>query len=163
MDEISKIGVIGAGSWGTALANLLAGKGADVHLWVREDEVFNQIKSEHINRVFLPGVKLDPGLKPVKSFEEALHEKELILMVVPSHVFREVMTNIKPHLRAGMSFITATKGIENDTLMIITDQGKIIRLRVADISIIGRNTQGVRLINLGEGEKVIGVAKVMED
>ena len=50
-----------------------------------------------------------------------------------------------------------------DQLMIITDQGKIIRLRVADISVIGRNTQGVKLIELGEGEKVIGVAKVMED
>ncbi len=50
-----------------------------------------------------------------------------------------------------------------DQLMIITDHGKIIRLRVADISVIGRNTQGVKLINLGEGEKVIGVAKVMED
>ncbi|MBW1828076.1 MAG: DNA gyrase subunit A, partial [Deltaproteobacteria bacterium] len=50
-----------------------------------------------------------------------------------------------------------------DQLMIITDHGKIIRLRVADISVIGRNTQGVKLINLGEGEKVIGVAKVIED
>jgi len=53
----------------------------------------------------------------------------------------------------------------NDTeeVMIITEQGKIIRLRVADISVIGRNTQGVKLINLGEGEKVSGVAKFMED
>ena len=50
-----------------------------------------------------------------------------------------------------------------DQLMIITDHGKIIRLRVADISVIGRNTQGVKLIDLGDGEKVIGVAKVMED
>ena len=52
---------------------------------------------------------------------------------------------------------------DQDQLMIITDHGKIIRLRVADISVIGRNTQGVKLINLGEGEKVVGVAKVMED
>ena len=47
--------------------------------------------------------------------------------------------------------------------MIITEQGKIIRLRAADISVIGRNTQGVKLIDLGEGEKVVGVAKVVED
>jgi DNA gyrase subunit A len=52
---------------------------------------------------------------------------------------------------------------EQDQLMIITGHGKIIRLKVADISIIGRNTQGVRLINLGPGEKVVGVAKVMEE
>ena len=52
---------------------------------------------------------------------------------------------------------------DHDQLMIITEQGKIIRLRVADISVIGRNTQGVKLIDLAEGEKVVGVAKVMED
>jgi len=52
---------------------------------------------------------------------------------------------------------------EQDELMIITEQGKIIRLRVPDISVIGRNTQGVKLIDLAEGEKVVGVAKVMED
>ena len=50
-----------------------------------------------------------------------------------------------------------------DELMIITGQGKIIRLKVGDISVIGRNTQGVKLINLGEGEKVVGVAKLMEE
>jgi glycerol-3-phosphate dehydrogenase (NAD(P)+) len=119
-DEILRVAVIGAGSWGTALANLLAGKGVDVHLWVREEEVFNQIKKEHVNGVFLPGVALDPRLKPVRAFEEAVFEKELILMVVPSHVFRDVLTNIKPHLCEGMSLITATKGIENDTLMIMS-------------------------------------------
>ncbi len=52
---------------------------------------------------------------------------------------------------------------DQDQLMIITGHGKIIRLRVADISVIGRNTQGVKLISLGEGEKVVGVARLMED
>ena len=119
-DKISKVGVIGAGSWGTALANLLAGEGVDVHLWVREDDVYRQIKNKRVNALFLPDVKLDPRLKPVKSFKEALFEKELVLMVVPSHVFRDVLTNLKPDLREGMSFITATKGIENDSLMIMS-------------------------------------------
>ncbi|MCP4681189.1 MAG: NAD(P)-dependent glycerol-3-phosphate dehydrogenase [Desulfobacterales bacterium] len=117
---MSKVGVIGAGSWGTALANLLAGKGIDVHLWVREEEVFKQIKDEHINGVFLPGVELDPRLKPAGSFEEALFEKEAVLMVVPSHVFRDVLTDLKPYLSNEMSFITATKGIENDSLMLMS-------------------------------------------
>ena len=119
-DSISKVGVIGAGSWGTALANLLAKEGVDVHLWVREAEVLQQIKEEHVNRVFLPDVKLDPRLKPVASFREAMHEKELILMVVPSHVFRGVMAELKPHLNETMSIITATKGIENESLMIMS-------------------------------------------
>lgn len=119
-DKISKVGVIGAGSWGSALANLLAREGVDVHLWVREDDVYNQIKKERINGPFLPDVKLDSNLKPAKTFEEALFDKELVLMVVPSHVFREVLTNLKPHLVEGVSIISATKGIENDSLMIMS-------------------------------------------
>ena len=112
-----KIGVIGAGSWGTTLANLLAGKGYGVDLWVREENVYNQIKEKRINQVFLPNMKLVPQLNPVRTFQEALEEKDLILFVVPSHVFREVLNNVKPHLKKGMSLMTATKGIENDTLM----------------------------------------------
>ena len=98
----------------------MAEKGFDVDLWVREDEVFIQIKNERRNEVFLPGVELVSRLKPVRSFEEALFEKELVLLVVPSHVFREVLTHIRPYLRPGMSLMAATKGIENDTLMIMS-------------------------------------------
>ncbi len=119
-NKISKVGVIGAGSWGTALANLLAGEGIDVHLWVREEEVYEQIKKDHINGMFLPDAELDPRLKPVLTFEEALFEKELVLMVVPSHVFRDVLTRIKPHLKTGMSLISATKGIENESFKIMS-------------------------------------------
>ena len=115
--EILKIGVIGAGSWGTTLANLLADKGLEVTLWVREKEVLDQMLCEGMNRVFLPGVKLVPPLKPVLSFEEAVVGKQLVLLAVPSHVFREVLTHIKPFIKSGTALMTATKGIENDSLM----------------------------------------------
>ncbi|MFH1351357.1 MAG: NAD(P)H-dependent glycerol-3-phosphate dehydrogenase [Pseudomonadota bacterium] len=124
--EISKIGVIGAGSWGTTLANLLAEKGCDVDLWVREEEVYHQIKEKRINELFLPGMKLVSRLNPVRSFKEALEEKDLILLVVPSHVFREVVTQIKPYVKEGMAFMTATKGIENDTLMTMSQVARDI-------------------------------------
>ena len=124
--EISKIGVIGAGSWGTTLANLLAGKGFEVDLWVREQEVLDQIKNERINSVFLPDVKLFDRLKPVKSFEEAVVEKELILMVVPSHVFREVLTGVGRYLKTEMGLMAATKGIENESLMMMSQVAKIV-------------------------------------
>ncbi|MFH1123083.1 MAG: NAD(P)H-dependent glycerol-3-phosphate dehydrogenase, partial [Pseudomonadota bacterium] len=65
---------------------------------------------------FLPDVKLVPQLTPVRSFEEALSEKDVILMAVPSHVFREVLKPIGPLLRSGMAVLSATKGIENDSL-----------------------------------------------
>ncbi len=120
MGEV-KVGVIGAGSWGTALANLLANKGVDITLWVREDEVHQQIKNERMNRVFLPGVELSARLRSVKTFQEALSDRDLVLVVVPSHVFREVLGKMKYHMGSGIPIVAATKGIENDTLMTMSE------------------------------------------
>jgi glycerol-3-phosphate dehydrogenase (NAD(P)+) len=118
--EIFRIGAIGAGSWGTTLANLLAEKGFLVDMWVKEEEVYHQIKEEKENKVFLPGYKLNPRLNPVTTFEEALRHKDVILMASPSHVYREVLTKMKPFLHPKMTIISATKGIENDTLKIMS-------------------------------------------
>lgn len=118
--ETIKIGAIGAGSWGTTLANLLADNGHKVDLWVREEEVYEQIKNNRINETFLPGMKLVDSLNPVKTFEDALKDKDLVMMVVPSHVYRNVLIQLKPYLKPGMKFISATKGIENNTLKIMS-------------------------------------------
>lgn len=118
--EKMRIGVIGAGSWGTTLANLLAEKMNKVDLWVREEEVYHQIRKERTNRVFLPDMELVPQLNPVQTYEEVMWQKDLILLVVPSHVFREVLEKIQPYLRPGTPLMAATKGIENDTLMIMS-------------------------------------------
>lgn len=116
----SRIAVIGAGSWGTALGNLLAERGNKVDLWVREEEVVRQIQKEKINRTFLPDVKLCDALNPVTSFEEAVLEKELLVLVIPSHVFREVVTGLKPYLHSEVCLLAATKGIENESLMLMS-------------------------------------------
>ncbi|MCD6305438.1 MAG: NAD(P)-dependent glycerol-3-phosphate dehydrogenase [Deltaproteobacteria bacterium] len=118
--EITRVGVIGAGSWGTALANLLSEKGVEVDLWVREEEILKQIRDTRVNEVFLPEVRLDAQLRPVDSFEQALSRKELVLLAVPSHVFRQVITRIKPFLRPDIPLAAATKGIENKTLMVMS-------------------------------------------
>jgi len=121
ISEISRVAVIGAGSWGTALANLLAEKeSVDASLWRREEEVYTEIREKHTNHLFLPDVKLTPALKASVSFEEALQEKEVVLIAAPSHVFREVLQGLKPHLKPDMSLMMATKGIENDSLMIMS-------------------------------------------
>jgi len=104
-NDITRIAVIGAGSWGTTLANLLADKGYHVDLWVREEEVYNQIKEDRINKAFLPGIRLGSMFNPVKTFELALADKDLVLMVVPSHVFREVLLGIKPYIQPDMRLI----------------------------------------------------------
>ena len=118
--DITRVAVVGAGSWGTALANLLAEKGLDVDLWVREEEVLTQIRDKRRNELFLPGFRLSERLRPVRTFEEALSGKEVALLAIPSHVFREVLVSIKPFLPPGTSLVIATKGIENHTLMIMS-------------------------------------------
>lgn len=121
---MSKIGVIGAGSWGTTLADLLAHKGHDVTLWVREEEVFNEIIKERRNTVFLPEKELDNRIRPTMAYDEALEGRELVLVVVPSHVFREVLQNLRPFLTEDMILTAATKGIENESLKVMSDVGE---------------------------------------
>jgi glycerol-3-phosphate dehydrogenase (NAD(P)+) len=112
-----KIGVVGAGSWGTALANHMALKGLDVDLWVREEDVYYQIKGKRINEIFLPGIKLSDGIRPVQSFEEVSKEKDIVLIAVPSHFFRDILTGLSPFLSSSKPLVVGTKGIENETLM----------------------------------------------
>lgn len=120
-NQLTDIAVIGAGSWGTALADLLAQKpGTKVDLWVREKEVFKDIRDRRMNRFFLPGITLSESLNARRSFEAAVTGKELVLLAVPSHVFREVLAGLKPYMRSDIPIMMATKGIENDTLMIMS-------------------------------------------
>lgn len=124
--EIDRIAVVGAGAWGTTLANLLARKGSDVTLWVREEEVFQQIRREGQNRTFLPGVELAPGLKPVLDYGGAVADRDLVLMAVPSHGFRAVLNGIKPFLKPGAAILSVTKGIEIETVMTMSQVAEAV-------------------------------------
>lgn len=115
-----KIGVIGAGSWGTALANLLGMKGYAVDLWVFENNVKNQICNLHENQTFLPGVKLSDNLNPTNDLARVASEKNLLLIVVPSHVMRETATRLEGTLSSKTIIVSASKGIENITHLSMT-------------------------------------------
>lgn len=115
-----KIGVVGAGSWGTALADLLAGKGFSVDLWVFEKEVKEQILSSRVNKVFLPGFNLSPNIRPSNELTEVVPGKDLLLIVVPSHVMRETAGKMAPYLDPNTIVVTASKGIENQTHLTMT-------------------------------------------
>ncbi len=119
--DISEMGVVGAGSWGTTLANLLAEKGFNVDLWVREEEVFHQMIGKRVNETFLPGVHLDDRLRPVRKLSDALKGKQVVVFVAPSHVFREVIEAMSPFLEKDAVIVSATKGIENDSLMVMSE------------------------------------------
>ena len=107
-----KIGVLGAGSWGTTLANLLAKKGYDVILWVREKELLEQIYKTRENIWFLPGIKLSEDLSFSNSLPEVVKDKDYILVVVPAQFVRSTLSSIRDRLKKNQIIICASKGIE---------------------------------------------------
>jgi glycerol-3-phosphate dehydrogenase (NAD(P)+) len=115
-----KIGVIGAGSWGTTLADLLAKKGHDVILWAHEPELAGEMAETGLNSLFLPGIKLSPRLRFTNSLEEAAADKDMLLFVVPSQVVRGVIKSLLPFLRKEAVIVSASKGIELETLMVVS-------------------------------------------
>jgi len=115
---LSRVAVIGAGSWGTALS-IVAGRGGQhqVKLWALEPEVCRSILESRTNCLFLPGCLVPESVTPVNDLQTALAGAELVISAVPSHHCRRVFEHMAQWLLPGMLFINATKGIENDTLL----------------------------------------------
>jgi len=116
-----QIGVIGAGSWGTTLASLLAKKGHEVTLWAYEPELAAEMAKERINSLFLPGIPLSPRLSFTNSLSDAVRGKGLLLFVVPSQVTRGVVAAVLPDISRDAVIVSASKGIELDTLKIMSE------------------------------------------
>jgi glycerol-3-phosphate dehydrogenase (NAD(P)+) len=114
---MKKIAIIGAGSWGTALALVAARAGNQVRLWAHSREVADALRQERENEVYLPDFKLPENIAPTNDLAEAVGDAEVVLTAVPSHVCREIYTTMSPHLRPQMVFVNATKGIEIETGM----------------------------------------------
>jgi glycerol-3-phosphate dehydrogenase (NAD(P)+) len=111
-----RVAVIGAGSWGTALANLLAKEGNDVCVWSYEPDVAAAINEEHRNPRYLSDVALDPTLRATDSLETALHDAPFVVSVSPAQHVRRVMAEAAPLMRQDALVISASKGIETTTL-----------------------------------------------
>jgi glycerol-3-phosphate dehydrogenase (NAD(P)+) len=112
-----EIGVIGAGSWGTALSILLAGKGHRVDLWVYEADLCAVMNQERENRVYLPGFQLPEAIRFSHSLQEVVTNKKVILVVVPTHVIRSTLSTVKAFVDPDCLIINASKGIENESLL----------------------------------------------
>jgi glycerol-3-phosphate dehydrogenase (NAD(P)+) len=109
--------VIGAGSWGTALAKMLSDKGCRITLWGHRQEHVDEIVRERENLTYLPGFELNENLTATAELREAVSNQPVVVMVVPSHGFRVVFHQLLPHLSDNTYVVSAVKGIENDTLM----------------------------------------------
>ena len=114
---MQKISIIGGGSWGTTLANLLAKKGFNIALWVYEDDLIQPIATKRENPLYLPGIKLSEKIIPTGSLKEVCQHKDLLVNVTPSQIVRQMMQDIHPYLSSQVKLVSATKGIENNTLL----------------------------------------------
>jgi len=112
MADSLRIAVLGAGSWGTALATLMARNGHQVVLWGRDDKVAAAIDTQHENPRYLPGIALPDSLRATTDLAAAMQGAELVLVVVPSHAFTQTLQLIAPLRPAGAGVAWATKGFE---------------------------------------------------
>lgn len=112
--NIDSVGVIGGGAWGTALAQTLRLAGRNVVLWAREPETVDDINSRHVNRTFLPGIDLDPGLRATADLAKVVHA-DAVLMVAPAQHVRAISRQLAPLLRPGTPLVLCAKGIEQAT------------------------------------------------
>jgi glycerol-3-phosphate dehydrogenase (NAD(P)+) len=117
---VNPIAIIGAGGWGTALAITMArtgGNARDVRLWAYEPYLVQTMIATRENPIYLPSVRVPDSVCVSNSLEEVLQGARIVVMAVPSHVYRPVFSQMLPMLHADMVFVSAAKGIENDSLM----------------------------------------------
>lgn len=118
---MTKIGVIGAGSWGTTLANVLAKKGFDVTLWVYEKDLAVRLSETGVNDLYLEGITLSTNLSYTSDLAKAAKDRQALILVSPSQVMRHVLKQLKPYLADDCLLVSAAKGIENNTLLTMSE------------------------------------------
>jgi glycerol-3-phosphate dehydrogenase (NAD(P)+) len=126
--------VIGAGAWGTAIADLLALNGHETALWARESDVVASVNGEHVNRMFLDGVTLHPGVRASASQADALADAALVVYATPSAHLREIARAGAASVRRDAVLCVATKGIERETLALMTG---VVESEVAGRDVVG--------------------------
>jgi glycerol-3-phosphate dehydrogenase (NAD(P)+) len=135
---MSRVAVVGAGSWGTAFASVLAANDVDTILWARRAESAERINAENRNEDYLPGIALPPSLRATHDLGEALRDTPVVVLGIPSHCFREKTIEIAPMLARDATLVSLAKGIERDTLMrmsqVAAEAGDVPVDRVAVLS-----------------------------
>ncbi len=114
---MKKIGIIGAGSWGTALALVLSGKGHEVKIWDVDPQHLEELEANRENARYLPDIKFHEKLQVGKSLEETMKDADVILFSAPAQHFRSALENAVPYLKPEMLLVNVAKGIEQKTLL----------------------------------------------
>ncbi|HZR55516.1 MAG TPA: NAD(P)H-dependent glycerol-3-phosphate dehydrogenase [Terriglobales bacterium] len=119
---MSRIAIIGAGAWGTALSIVLGRNGKhSIRLWAHEREVLESISELRVNELFLSGYSIPPSVTGTNDLEKVLEDAEIVVSAMPSQHCRIVFQKMRPHLRADMLLVSATKGLEEKTLLRMTE------------------------------------------
>jgi glycerol-3-phosphate dehydrogenase (NAD(P)+) len=118
---VKTVTVLGAGSWGTALASHLVQAGHSVRLWGRNPELVDDMRQRRANAVYLPDIVLPPALVTTSSLREALHRAELVVCAVPSHGARAVIHDAAPEIPRHAVIVSATKGLEAHSLRRVSE------------------------------------------
>lgn len=124
MDQ--KIGVLGGGSWGTALSVLLANKNIDVDIWLRDKAHITEILSKRENKKYLPNIKLPSNINLLDDIEKVIYKKNTIILSIPTHGVRETLETIKKFVTKDQILVNVAKGIENNSLLRISEIAKEI-------------------------------------
>jgi glycerol-3-phosphate dehydrogenase (NAD(P)+) len=114
---LKNLAIIGAGSWGTALAMVLAPRFPRIRLWVYETDLAARMRLSRENDVYLPGFQLAGHVEVVSDLRSALEGADVVLSVMPSHLVRRLYQEMLPYLHESMLFVSATKGLENGSLL----------------------------------------------
>jgi glycerol-3-phosphate dehydrogenase (NAD(P)+) len=117
----SRVAIIGAGGWGTALAITMARHGKDVRLWAHESYLVETMIATRQNPLYLPSIRIPESVLISNSMPDVLSDADIVIIATPSHVYRQVFDRMLPLVANDMLFVSATKGIENDTLMRMTE------------------------------------------
>jgi glycerol-3-phosphate dehydrogenase (NAD(P)+) len=124
-----RVTVLGGGSFGTAMANTAVRNGCDTMIWIRDEAIAAEINATHINKRYLPDFQLEAGLRAESNLEKAVRDRDIILVAIPSHSFRDVLRQIKPFISA-QAVVSLTKGIEAKSFSFMSD---IIREELPEV------------------------------
>lgn len=112
----ANVAIVGAGSWGTALATVLDRKGLKLNLWVREDDLLDIINEKRENEFYLPGVKLGDNINATGDMEQCIYGCDTVVFSVPSHALKSVIEGIAPQIKKEQKLVNVAKGLDTDTL-----------------------------------------------